>query len=33
MKALFWAAVLVVLSILAGLGVLHLIRGPGPTAN
>jgi serine/threonine protein kinase len=32
MKALFWAAVLIVLSILAGLGVLHLIKGP-PTSG
>jgi hypothetical protein len=33
MKALFWAAVLIVLSILAGLGVLHLIKGPPSTGN
>jgi serine/threonine-protein kinase len=32
MKALFWAAVLIVLSVLAGLGVLHLIKGP-PTSG
>ena len=33
MKALFWAAVLIVLSVLAGLGVLHLIKGPPVAGN
>ena len=33
LKALFWAGVLIVLSILAGLGVLHLLKGPPPTGN
>jgi serine/threonine-protein kinase len=33
MKALFWAAVLIVLSVLAGLGVLHLIKGPPGAGN
>jgi hypothetical protein len=33
MKAVFWAAVLLILSILAGLGVLHLIKGPPSSGN
>jgi hypothetical protein len=33
MKALFWAAILIVLSILAGLGVLSLLKGPPSSGN